>query len=469
MQKIIGNGSIYYEKNRKIWRAQYFIEENSKKTKKVISSKNKSEVIKKFNKIMYEFHNENYIQNKGMPLAELMKQTREDKYAANLISESHYSRLEYTIKVISNSTIGNMNITEISSRDLQDFFNSLIDKYSSSTIKKFWETTKDAFKTAVKRKYIKENPFEDIVKPRSKKKTKIVESMTVEQQKILSQYLFKSKISEEKYKNVILLQLYTGMRIGEVLALAPNDIDFNHRKIYVFKTISVNKDGELTIKEGAKTDCGNRELPIPYFLENALYEQIQNMENNPLNLLFSFERRIIKPSTINTVLKRICKNLGLPKTISNHVLRHTYGTRTIESGTKPVVLQRLMGHKDISVTLNTYTSVLNKFKEEELQKVADYYVQNDFLLPENSKNNLLNNNNPVILKEDSYEYETNNINTTSAKYIYKYPELVPNSELCITEQHIIDLFGSKENCLKEIEESEKIIEKFINKINKNKK
>ena len=128
MQKIIGNGSIYYEKNRKIWRAQYFIEENSKKTKKVISSKNKSEVIKKFNKIMYEFHNENYIQNKGMPLAELMKQTREDKYAANLISESHYSRLEYTIKVISNSTIGNMNITEISSRDLQDFFNSLICK-----------------------------------------------------------------------------------------------------------------------------------------------------------------------------------------------------------------------------------------------------------------------------------------------------------------------------------------------------
>jgi len=61
--------------------------------------------------------------------------------------------------------------------------------------------------------------------------------------------------------------------------------------------------------------------------------------------------------------------------VSSHTLRHTFGTRCIESGMAPVVVQRLMGHKDIRITLNTYTSVLNKFKESEIDKVNQYYLE----------------------------------------------------------------------------------------------
>lgn len=71
--------------------------------------------------------------------------------------------------------------------------------------------------------------------------------------------------------------------------------------------------------------------------------------------------------------------------ISTHSLRHTYGTRCIEAGMKPVTLQRLMGHKDITVTLNTYTSILNIFKEDEVNKLNDYYLDNSLL----DKNELL--------------------------------------------------------------------------------
>lgn len=59
--------------------------------------------------------------------------------------------------------------------------------------------------------------------------------------------------------------------------------------------------------------------------------------------------------------------------ISTHSLRHTFGTRCIEAGMAPVVVQRLMGHNDIRVTLNTYTSVLQRFKEDELKKLTNYY------------------------------------------------------------------------------------------------
>ena len=57
------------------------------------------------------------------------------------------------------------------------------------------------------------------------------------------------------------------------------------------------------------------------------------------------------------------------------MLRHTYATRCIESGMSAVVLSKLLGHTDIETTLNTYTSVFNKFKEDEVQKYLDYINQ----------------------------------------------------------------------------------------------
>lgn len=59
-------------------------------------------------------------------------------------------------------------------------------------------------------------------------------------------------------------------------------------------------------------------------------------------------------------------------------------------GMAPVVVQRLMGHKDISVTLNTYTSVFDKFKEREVDKVNQYYLEENLFANNNQK--LINNN-----------------------------------------------------------------------------
>ena len=55
------------------------------------------------------------------------------------------------------------------------------------------------------------------------------------------------------------------------------------------------------------------------------------------------------------------------------MLRHTFATRCIENGMSTVVLQKILGHKDIETTLNTYTSVFNKFKQDEIVKINDYF------------------------------------------------------------------------------------------------
>ena len=78
--------------------------------------------------------------------------------------------------------------------------------------------------------------------------------------------------------------------------------------------------------------------------------------------------------------------------MSSHSLRHTFGTRCIEGGMTPVALQRLMGHTDIKITLNTYTSVFNEFKESELDKISNYYEKNNFLNAPTNEKYLSNNN-----------------------------------------------------------------------------
>ena len=123
-----------------------------------------------------------------------------------------------------------------------------------------------------------------------------------------------------------------------------------------------------------------------------LMQYMLNLFNNTDKQLFlSSKGNYIDNRNVNYILKKRLANLGITG-ISTHSLRHTYGTRCVEAGMRAVALQRLMGHKDISVTMNTYTSIFNKYKEEELEKVNEYYMNNEIV----SADNLLAENNNLI-------------------------------------------------------------------------
>ena len=110
----------------------------------------------------------------------------------------------------------------------------------------------------------------------------------------------------------------------------------------------------------------------------TIANEVEVAKENKDNILFLYNDHYISHSVANSRLKRILKStLGMEvKDISTHSLRHTFATRCIEAGMSAVVLQRLIGHTDISITLNTYTSVFNRFKESELEKVMEYYKTN---------------------------------------------------------------------------------------------
>lgn len=377
-------GYITFRKDRKVWSVRY--NDYDVKTGKNIS-RNKSfktqEEAKKFlDTIMYQRENPLYIKNNGIPLCEFMKSNLNLQYDTNQIAPVTYNRSIETIKQIEKFPIGKEKIDEITSEELQEFLN--YHKYlSNSTIDKLYHRLGSTFKIAINKGYIMRNPMINVLKPKSNKEDKEVRALTVEEQQVITDYLLTKEISNCKYKNVYLIQMFMGLRVGEVLALSTSDIDLQNKRLNIKRTLTKDLEGHTIMGTSTKTYFGKRTLPIPDYLLSSIMEQMiiaEKQINNNEKLLFKPEdKQYADRENVNTELKRILKRHFGIEDITTHSLRHTYGTRCIESGMAPIVVQKLMGHKDVSVTLNTYTSVFDKFKEKEIDKVNKYYLEENML------------------------------------------------------------------------------------------
>lgn len=374
-----GEGTIFEDKKNKRWIGQYIsgIAEDGKAIRKSVYGKTQKEVVNKLNEVKYQMNNDIYVEKNGIKLVKIMEDIREEKLASNTISGGQYARLKWTIKKIKNSKLGEMKIQDVTKNDIQEFLNSIKD-LSDSYIKKLYEQFVQAYRRAEIKKYITYNPMYEVIKPKSDKQTKVVEALDINVQKAFTEYLNKASIEDEPYKNIFLIQMYMGLRIGEVLALSTKNIDLENKLLYVKRTLTNDKEFAIILGNKTKTYAGNRTLPISDFLVPIFEEQLKYANGNLHNLIFTTNDNYIRTSAINKELKRIFDEelKTSSKNISTHCLRHTYGTRCIEAGMTAVVLQRLMGHKDVTVTLNTYTSVFNKFKEDELEKVNNYLTNN---------------------------------------------------------------------------------------------
>ena len=393
-------GSIYYDRKDKKWKCTYYIfdKESMKEKRKYKSFFTEREAQEFLTSIQYQKGNELFIKNNGIPLNELMRKITERKLELNLIGERTYTRLIGTINNIEKASISKKNINEISSDDIQNYLNTLKD-YSNSTIKKIKEQFSQTFKEAINKGYITRNPMFGVIRPRSNQERKKVRALTIEEQQKLTNYLMSVPISDEPYKVAYLIEMYLGLRIGEVLALKSTDINLHKNLISVNKTLTTDKNHKVIMGNTTKTYAGIREVPIPSFIRNEIIKQMRLAENNRDKQLFLTPNgEYIRPTNANRKLNELLSKMDITD-ITSHSLRHTYGTRCVEAGMRAVALQRLMGHTDVSITLNTYTSVFNKYKETELEKVNNYYMNNEIV----NVDNLLNENTKLL--SDSQEQE----------------------------------------------------------------
>ena len=377
-------GYITFRNDRKTWSVRYK-EFNIEKGKNITKSKDfktREEAKKYLDTIMYQKENPLYIEHNGIPFCEMMRANLKLKLDTNQITEITYHRNLQTIEQIEKFPIGKERIDKITSEELQEFMN--YHKYlSNSSINKLYQQLGTTFKTAINKGYLMRNPMINVLKPKSDKEDKKVRALTLEEQQLFTDYLLNKDIKDCKYKNVYLIQMFMGLRVSEALALTIHDIDLKDKRIYVKRTLTKDELGHTIMGKTTKTYAGKRVLPIPEYLLESIIEQMKiadRQNNNEEKLLFKPDfKKYTDRENVNTELKRILKRHFGIEDITTHSLRHTYGTRCIESGMAPVVVQKLMGHTDIQVTLNTYTSVFDKFKEKEIDKVNKYYLEENML------------------------------------------------------------------------------------------
>lgn len=194
--------------------------------------------------------------------------------------------------------------------------------------------------------------------------------LSVENQTALEAELLKN-MNEDKL--LIYITLYTGLRIGEVCALKWEDIDVDAKVIHIHQTVSRSWAQESGTKHSVlsvtspKTKSSFRCIPIC----SKLYKTISCFPCRKSHGYISpgIAQSFISPRTFEYRYKQVLKSTGI-KPVNFHALRHTFATRCIERGVDVKSLSEILGHANVSITLNTYVHSSMELKRLQLEKIS---------------------------------------------------------------------------------------------------
>lgn len=169
----------------------------------------------------------------------------------------------------------------------------------------------------------------------------------------------------------ILISLNTGLRISEVCALEWSDIDFKTAILHVRSTVSRIKsnDGKSKTKliiDKPKTKSSFRDIPLSGKLMKVL---LLLYEKRKSEYVISIKTGFVSPRTYEYRFHKILEKYGI-KPINYHALRHTFATRCVEMGVDVKTLSEILGHSNVSITLNTYVHSSIERKREQLEKLS---------------------------------------------------------------------------------------------------
>ncbi len=193
------------------------------------------------------------------------------------------------------------------------------------------------------------------------------------EQEKLENYLFQS---DELICLGILAALYGGLRIGEVCALQWKDVDLNEGLIHVSKTMMRIRDispnalrKTKVIVDRPKTMTSIRTVPLPEFL----VQHIRSFSGEPAFYLLTGTEALMEPRICLGKYKQILQRAGLGD-FTFHALRHTFATRCVENGFDIKSLSEILGHANVSITMQRYVHPSIDMKKEQMNRLENISV-----------------------------------------------------------------------------------------------
>lgn len=293
-------------------------------------------------------------------------------------------------------TIGNIKVVDFKTSHIRIFFSNMAKEgLSHGTIKKIYILIKPAFDLAVEDGIIPKNPVAGTLGDYGYKAKEKV-ALTMKQQENLFAFVAENS-TYNIYLPMLQIMIGTCMRVGETIGLKWSDVDLKNREVHVTgQLVYYKSDNGYGFHESeTKTGAGVRTIPMTQTVYEAfLMQKEYNLMlgrcskveiDGKNNYVFNTKHgRPIMPSAVNSFLKNIVNaynNQEMKKAsddkrepelmphISAHILRHTGCTRLSECNINPKVMQYILGHSDIDVTMNIYSHIvdMNQVKTELLK------------------------------------------------------------------------------------------------------
>jgi integrase len=267
--------------------------------------------------------------------------------------------------------LGQIKLEKLTSKDIQQFYTQLkqsgrlkgADYYgeglSDQTVQGCHSTLRSALAKAVSDKLILCNPADACSAPSVQPRE--MQILTTEE---IQRLLIQAKV--DGYYELFLLELATGLRRSEILALQWNDLNFRTGELRVERQVHRVK-GEL-VTSAPKTNAGNRSVILPTPLLNVLWERKMTSDSRWLFPSPVKEDSPLDPSSVRKRLQTILERADC-KHVRFHDLRHTFATMSLEHGMDIKTLSAIIGHVSAATTLNIYAHITDEMRQSAARKI----------------------------------------------------------------------------------------------------